>query len=155
MLVNGPSLEIACSVESTSSRFAVGGSEEMHPPESVARVVLASMQMKYEAMNRMTTTTFPQVMTGAISRTAEQDTHATPPCHLLHLAPQGTVMGLSSLPRPRSACYGRRRLCTEDHFYNRLEIDRVIAARLGPNSTFAEREVAAAAIEVEVMAEGP
>lgn len=32
-------------------------------------------------------------------------------------------------------------------------IDRVIAARLGPNSTFAEREAAAAAIEVEVMAE--
>jgi hypothetical protein len=32
-------------------------------------------------------------------------------------------------------------------------IDRVIAARLGPNSTFAEREVAAAAIEVEVLAE--
>lgn len=32
-------------------------------------------------------------------------------------------------------------------------IDRVIAARLGPNSTFAEREAAAAAIEVEVLAE--
>jgi hypothetical protein len=32
-------------------------------------------------------------------------------------------------------------------------IDRVIATRLGPNSTFAEREAAAAAIEVEVMAE--
>ena len=32
-------------------------------------------------------------------------------------------------------------------------IDRMIAVRLGPNSTFAEREAAAAAIEVEVMAE--
>lgn len=32
-------------------------------------------------------------------------------------------------------------------------IDRVIAARLGPNSTFAEREAAAAAIEIEVLAE--
>lgn len=32
-------------------------------------------------------------------------------------------------------------------------IDRVIAARLGPNSSFAEREAAAAAIEVEVLAE--
>lgn len=32
-------------------------------------------------------------------------------------------------------------------------IDCVIAARLGPNSTFAEREAAAAAIEVEVLAE--
>ena len=32
-------------------------------------------------------------------------------------------------------------------------IDREIAARLGPTSTFAEREAEAAAIEVEVMAE--
>ena len=32
-------------------------------------------------------------------------------------------------------------------------IDRVIARRLGPNSTFAEREAAAAAIEVEILAE--
>jgi hypothetical protein len=32
-------------------------------------------------------------------------------------------------------------------------INQIIAARLGPNSTFAEREVAAAAIEVEVLAE--
>ena len=32
-------------------------------------------------------------------------------------------------------------------------IDRMIAARLGPNSTFAEREVEAAAIEVEWLAE--
>ena len=32
-------------------------------------------------------------------------------------------------------------------------LDRVIAARLGPNSTFAEREAEAAAIEVEVLAE--
>lgn len=30
-------------------------------------------------------------------------------------------------------------------------IDREIAARLGPNSTFAEREMVAAAIEAEVM----
>jgi hypothetical protein len=32
-------------------------------------------------------------------------------------------------------------------------IDRMIAARLGPNSTFAEREAAGAAIRVEVLAE--
>lgn len=32
-------------------------------------------------------------------------------------------------------------------------LDRVIAARLGLNSTFAEREAEAAAIEVEVLAE--
>jgi hypothetical protein len=32
-------------------------------------------------------------------------------------------------------------------------IDREIAARLGPNSTFTEREAAAAAIEAEMMAE--
>lgn len=32
-------------------------------------------------------------------------------------------------------------------------IDREIAIRLGPNSTFAEREAAAATIEAEVMAE--
>jgi hypothetical protein len=32
-------------------------------------------------------------------------------------------------------------------------IDREIAARLGPNSTFAEREAAAAAMEAEIMVE--
>jgi hypothetical protein len=32
-------------------------------------------------------------------------------------------------------------------------IDREIAARLGPHSTFAERETVAVAIEAEVMAE--
>jgi hypothetical protein len=63
-----------------------------------------------------------------------------------HLYGDARRISLGSMPR-------KPRVVSPEAIEIADMIDRVIAARLGPNSTFAEREAAAAAIEVELLAE--